>query len=107
MIARLARHLTPGLRRYLTAAAVALAAVAAVWWTVAAYRTGYDAAMTKVAREQAAARAALSVAETRRLSIQSERDRLARELEEAAREAPVSCPVCLGSDRVRRLNANR
>lgn len=42
-----------------------------------------------------------------RLTLELERDQLARELEDAANADPVTSPGCLPADRVRRLNRIR
>lgn len=96
----------------LRTALIALALVAALFASgrlvfergVASGRAEFKAELAAV---QAAARAALDLAETQRLALQAERDRLARDLEEAALADPVLVPQCLGPDRVRRLNALR
>lgn len=62
----------------------------------AALQARYEAA-------QEAAREATAKLEAARLIAQAERDRLARELEDAANADPVLVPQCLSPDRVRRL----
>lgn len=96
----------------LRTALIALALVAAVFTSgrlvfERGVTAGRDEFKAELAAAQAAARAALDVAEAQRLALQAERDRLARELEDAALADPVLVPQCLGPDRVRRLNALR
>jgi hypothetical protein len=59
----------------------------------------------KIQIEQADER--MRVAEVTRLKLQAERDRLTRELEDAANAEPVSSPACFPASRVRRLDAIR
>lgn len=93
---------------FLAALAVVLTAAAFAFGVYThGYRSGQADAFAQVEAAQNAQRQALSKAEAARLQIQSERDRLAQELEDQANAAPVAYPACLDPDRVRRLNALR
>lgn len=90
-------------------AAAALALLAAVWFQGhhagrAACEARHTAALA--AAQTATIRAAeeASRREAARLEAEAARDRLARELEDAAHADPVRVPDCLSPDRVRRLN---
>lgn len=93
----------------MTRALVILGVAAAL--LVAAYAHGRQAGAAKVRAELAAdaeeARADQAAREAARLTIQGERDRMARELEDLAYAAPVTADHCLPADRVHRLNALR
>lgn len=64
---------------------------------------GRDKVLAELAAVQADQREAIAKLEAARLAALADRDRLALELEDAARESPVTNPVALPVDRVRRL----
>lgn len=85
--------------------AVALIALAAAYGKG---RSDVRAAITADLTEaREAAREATAKLEAQRLAIAAERDRLATQLEDEARAAPVAHPDCLPLDRVRRLDRLR
>ena len=61
----------------------------------------------RLAQEREDARAAMITLEAARLAAVADRALLALELEDATNADPVTVPVCLSPDRVRRLNALR
>lgn len=98
--------MTRALWPYLLAAWVASIALAG--WQ--GYAKGIDVAEARAAKATAqlnekldAAHEAEDIAEAKRLATQTERDTLAMELENAARNDPDPTPACLSPDRVRRL----
>ena len=68
---------------------------------------GRSAVEARIVQERDAARVAVARSEAARLAAVTERALLAAELEDAAEAEPVTVPVCLSPDRVRRLNALR
>lgn len=61
----------------------------------------------EIAEAREASREATAKLEAQRLAAMADRNRLATALEDEAREAPVTHPVCLPADRVRRLDRLR
>lgn len=89
---------------------LAIAAVLTVLCFVAGYWTRGSVEARRavaVAQEAREARQRADAAEAQRLTLQSERDRLAQELEDAAHAEPVSRPDALPASRVRRLQQIR
>lgn len=86
---------------------ILLAALGALALAAAAYVQGRHDGRAQVTAELAAVQAdqreALAKLEAARLALQADRDRLALELEDAAREDPVTHPDALPLERVRRL----
>ena len=88
---------------WLLAGAVVLAGLAG--WQ--GYRMGHAACEGHHRAEMLAQIEAGQKLDAARRKVAQERDRLARELEEAAYADPVLVERCLGPDRVRRLNSIR
>lgn len=88
---------------------VAIAALLATFGGAYAWgrSDGATLAEARLTAAQEASREATAKLETARLAAQVTRDRLTRQLEDAAHADPVSNPVALSADRVRRLNSIR
>jgi hypothetical protein len=91
-------------RVYLTLALIA-AAFGAGWW-LGAWTQESKHIRALASAQQAAMRAAdlASAKEAARLAAETERDQLARQLEDAANAEPVTAAACLPLSRVLRLN---
>lgn len=68
---------------------------------------GARLANAELAEAREVSREAMAKLEMSRLAAQATRDRLTRQLEDAAHADPVSTPAALSVDRVRRLNRLR
>ncbi|MFV0294578.1 MAG: hypothetical protein ACK5JT_00465 [Hyphomicrobiaceae bacterium] len=64
----------------------------------------HSIALAKAHQETARVAAQANMEERARLAVEAEYNKLAKELEDAAREDPVTAPGCLPAGRVRRLN---